>query len=404
MTIVEARILRFRRECQIGFFVIKTTSELRVYLKKIRSRVQGTYMIKQKITAILAGLLLAGFAQADNLTLKEGHPDTYVVKKGDTLWDISGVFLDKPWYWPKIWNVNPQVKDPHWIYPGDVLNLVYVDGQPRLVRGVTKLSPSIRRDSGDDAIKTINLDEIRPFLSADYLFPNGSHIDDLPFVLGNNDMNVKMMDVSTVYVKGALTPNEQYGLYAAPKAYKDPNDPKGGILGYRAALTGVVIANRVVDGITECTLIKSVREISQGDRVMSLDQLSYDATFAVKPAPNSINAVVLENVVDATYAGRHQVVVLSAGTSQGLSNGDVVSIYKAGVKVAGVDPNNVAYAQTGTAAQKLVAEVSDYGTLPDVVAGHAMVFKAYSNLSLALITDASEFIANGARVSAPKEE
>lgn len=360
-------------------------------------------MIKQKLTALLAGLLMAGFAQADNLTLKEGHPDTYVVKKGDTLWDISGVFLDKPWYWPKLWHVNPQVKDPHWIYPGDVLNLVYVDGQPRLVRGVTKLSPSIRRDSGDDAIKTINLEEIMPFLSADYLFPNGSNIDDLPFVLGDNHSSTKMMDVSTIYVKGALTPGEQYGLYAAPRAYKDPNDPKGGILGYRAALTGVIVAGRVVDGITEATLIKSVREISQGDRVMPLDSMAYDATYTLKPASKSLNATVLENVVDSTYAGRNQVIVISAGSNKGLSNGDVVNVYLEGVRVAGVDANHVGYAETGTVGQKVVSEISEYGKLPDVVAGHAMVFKTYSNLSLALVLDASEFIANGARVSGPAD-
>jgi hypothetical protein len=360
-------------------------------------------MIKQKITAILAGLLMAGFAQADDLTLKEGHPDTYVVKKGDTLWDISGVFLEKPWYWPKIWNVNPQVKDPHWIYPGDVLNLVYVDGQPRLVRGTAKLSPSINRGSGNDAIKTVNLDEILPFLSYDYLFPNGTNIDDLPFVLGNNQSNKKMMDVSTIYVKGALTPGEQYGLYTAPKAYKNPNDPKGGILGYRAALSGVIVAGRVVDGITEATLVKSVREINQGDRVMPLSNGGYDAAFTLRPASKNLNAVVLENVVDSIYAGRNQVIVISAGTNEGLSNGDVVSVYKEGVRVAGLDPNNVAYAETGTVAQKVVSELSEYGKLPDVVAGHAMVFKAYSNLSLALVLDASEFIANGARVSGTDE-
>lgn len=360
-------------------------------------------MIKQKITAILAGLLMAGFAQADNLTLKEGHPDTYVVKKGDTLWDISGVFLEKPWYWPKIWNVNPQVKDPHWIYPGDVLNLVYVDGQPRLVRGTAKLSPSINRGNGDDAIKTINLEEILPFLSYDYLFPNGTHIDDLPFVLGNNDSNKKMMDVSTVYIKGVLTPGEQYGLYTAPKAYKDPDDPKGGILGYRAALTGVIVAGRVVDGITEATLVKSVREISQGDRVMPLTNGGYDAAFTLRPADKNFRAIVLENVVDSIYAGRNQVIVLSAGTNKGLSSGDVVTVYKEGVRVAGVDPNHVAYAETGTVAQKVVSELSEYGKLPDVVAGHAMVFKSYSNLSLAIVLDASEFIANGARVTGTDE-
>lgn len=359
-------------------------------------------MIKQKITAFLAGILAASFAFADNLALREDHPDTYVVKKGDTLWDISGVFLQKPWHWPKIWQVNPQVKDPHWIYPGDVLNLVYIDGQPRLVMGVKKLSPNVRRNSNADAIRTINLDEIQPFLSADYIFPNGTDLDSLPYVMGDNRLEKKMADVSTIYVKGVLTPGEQYGVYTSPKKYKDPETDE--VLGYRAAMTGVLIANKNQNGVTECTLIKSLREVNQGDRVIPLSSVEgYDAFYLPKPANSALKGYILENVTDALHVGRNQVVVLSVGANKGVANGDVVAVYKEGVSVAGFSADNTEYTAYGTATDKLVAAVSDHGKLPDAVIGHAMVFKTYDKLSLALLLDANEFVPNGALVSAPLE-
>ena len=86
------------------------------------------------IGVFVASWLLASAAVADIVQLKADHPDSYVVKKGDTLWDISGHFLSKPWLWPKLWHINPQIRDPHWIYPGDVPKLVWVNGEPRLVR------------------------------------------------------------------------------------------------------------------------------------------------------------------------------------------------------------------------------------------------------------------------------
>ena len=96
----------------------------------------------------IALVTLVSIAHAgDVLSLKDGHPQTYVVKKGDTLWDISQMYLDDPWLWPEIWHVNPQIDNPHLIYPGDKLNLVYIDGRPRLVvkRGKeVKLTPEMR--------------------------------------------------------------------------------------------------------------------------------------------------------------------------------------------------------------------------------------------------------------------
>lgn len=359
-------------------------------------------MIKQKIAAFFAGILMATIASADNLQLREDHPDTYTVKNGDTLWDISGVFLKKPWYWPKIWQVNPQVKDPHWIYPGDVLNLVYINGEPRLVSGVKKLSPSVRRNSSDDAIKSIDIDSLKPFLTADYIFPSNGDFANLPYVLGDNFNVANMADVSVIYVQGVLNEGEQYGMYSSPKKYKDRNT--GELLGYRASLSGVGVAGKPVGDKTPLTLVKTVKEVRQGDRVLPLSDVSgYDAFYVPSPVSNVNNAYVIENVSDSIYAGKYNVVVINKGSRDSIKNGDVFAISRKGVAVSGSSADNIQYTQFGTVTQRLSAAVSKSSNLPSVEIGHVMVFKTYEKLSLGLVLDSTDFVVNGVDLISPEE-
>jgi hypothetical protein len=158
----------------------------------------GTRMrsfIAAALLVLTTGLVAA---QADSPELNPSHPDTYVVEKGDTLWDISSMFLQEPWYWPEIWYVNPQVANPHLIFPGDLLKLVYVDGQPRIVaeRGelgetVTRgddgrLSPRVREEALDQAITTIAFQDIQPFLAGGLIMDKGE-AEDLPYVSAFRD-------------------------------------------------------------------------------------------------------------------------------------------------------------------------------------------------------------------------
>ena len=118
----------------------------------------------KKFLAVVAGIALGVSVGAAEVELKSDHPDTYTVVKGDTLWDISARFLQKPWLWPEIWQANPQIKNPHWIYPGDQLTLVYVEGRPTLVssRGESRdgrLSPRARPEPLDSAIRPVSRPE-----------------------------------------------------------------------------------------------------------------------------------------------------------------------------------------------------------------------------------------------------
>ena len=116
----------------------------------------------KKLPAVFVGLLLALTVYAANVELNDSHPDSYTVQKGDTLWSISARFLKKPWLWPEVWQANGQIKNPHLIYPGDVVNLAYINGQPRLSVGETAsttsgLQPHVRTTQLEKAIAPLPL-------------------------------------------------------------------------------------------------------------------------------------------------------------------------------------------------------------------------------------------------------
>ena len=161
-------------------------------------------MIRRLIYLTVAALFLTGVVIAQDVSVRSDHPDEYVVVRGDTLWDISGRFLDKPWQWPAIWHANPQIENPHLIYPGDVISLVYVDGVPqlRLRRGGTKkLSPSVRVSDRDDAIKAIPFDSIAPFVR-NLRIISPEEFAGLPYIVANEDRRITSTNSDITYARG----------------------------------------------------------------------------------------------------------------------------------------------------------------------------------------------------------
>jgi hypothetical protein len=147
--------------------------------------------------------------QSMSVPLAPNAPETYVVKKGDTLWDIAGVFLKYPWYWPEIWYVNPQVRNPHWIYPGDVLRLVYVDGKPRVTvdsAGTVRLSPEVRSEPLAQAIRVVPYDVIEKFVGRPSLLDRRL-VSDAPHIVGFRSRHIV-----------GSTENEAYGTGLAAAA------------------------------------------------------------------------------------------------------------------------------------------------------------------------------------------
>ena len=172
--------------------------------------------------------------QSMSVPLAPDAPDTYVVKRGDTLWDISAVFLRDPWYWPEIWYVNPAIENPHLIYPGDVLHLVYVDGRPRVMigrAGDVRLSPQVRSQPLTDAVRAIPYDLLMTFVGRPAVLTK-DEVKDQPYVIGIRDRHIVGSDQNEVYGRGLEQPaiGSRYSIIAVGEKLEDPDD--GDLLGY----------------------------------------------------------------------------------------------------------------------------------------------------------------------------
>ncbi|NNL99210.1 MAG: LysM peptidoglycan-binding domain-containing protein, partial [Gammaproteobacteria bacterium] len=180
-------------------------------------------MLRKILFCVLVAMAFQ--AGADTVALQPDHPQQYVVKKGDTLWDISGRFLRYPWQWPDIWEVNPQIENPHLIYPGDQLSLTYRDGKPilSLARGrrVT-LSPSVRAFSRDGAIAPIPLDAIQQFLTRPRVVAEGA-MENAAYVVGSQDGHLVTGMGNRIYVRGLDNPQtNKYSVFRQGEVYRDP--------------------------------------------------------------------------------------------------------------------------------------------------------------------------------------
>lgn len=340
-------------------------------------------MILKKLGIFMASVLFATASMADTLEVNENHPTKYVVQKGDTLWDISGKFLKKPWYWPKIWNVNPQISDPHWIYPGDVLTLVWIDGKPYIKR-----EASTHKDS---PIPTINAETVKTFLRNDVILPyDQSELDKLPFVAGNNEERRLFAETKNVYVNGKLNKGQQYGIYHKGQPLVNDDGEK---VAYHAIFAGVVVGGNQDGKFNRAYLVKNKDAVLNGDYVLPLnDDNGYNLYFVPKAATvdSSIIALAEES---SSVAGQYDTVIVGKGRKDGVSVGDVFVIGRPGAKIVGDSADDTAYASMSGLGRRLVS--SEDNVLPDDTVGQAMVYRTYDNVSLAVIMNNSDAVFKG---------
>lgn len=333
-------------------------------------------MKKLVLAAAATAALFLGSIAAHSAELRADHPDTYVVKKGDTLWDISGRFLTKPWNWPEIWHVNPQVENPHLIYPGDILKLVYIDGKPYLVKasdGTIKLRPKARVLSEGDAITTIPMDIIRPFL-IDELVVDPSVFETAPYVVALGDERVISGGFDDrLYLRGLDgTAGTSYGVYRKGKEYRDPVTNE--LLGVEARY----LANgKIVNEGDPATLEvkKSKLEVLKGDVALPRNQDPLPPVYAPRAPEQEVAAKLISVYDGVSQIGQYNVVTLNKGERDGLEEGHVLTVYQRGKKVL------------DEIAEKR-GEDDPYVTLPEERAGTLMVFRTYEKVSLALVMDA----------------
>ncbi|MBT8088416.1 MAG: LysM peptidoglycan-binding domain-containing protein [Gammaproteobacteria bacterium] len=305
--------------------------------------------------------------------LADGHPNEYVVKPGDTLWDIAGTFLKDPWFWPEIWYVNPDIENPHLIYPGDVLGLVYIDGKPRImnIRASTyRMSPQARITPLADAVVSIPYESVASFLSSGVVLEKGE-AERLPYLLSTRGEHLIASAGNEIYVRGMgqQSLGSQFNLVHVGEPLVDPDDNR--LIGYQGHLIGEGRLRRSGDPAT-VALTDSVREAIAGDKLIPAS-IDVPLNFFPSAPSRSIEGRIISVVGGVTQIGQYQVVVLNRGTDNGLAVGDVLSVYQAGDRIKD---------RFGGGSVKL----------PDEKAGTIMVFKSYDRISYGLVMEATQVI------------
>lgn len=334
---------------------------------------------------LLASLLLScTFVFADTLTLKSGHPDAYVVKKGDTLWDISAHFLKDPWRWPKLWGLNPQIANPHLIYPGDRLTLVFIDGEPRLVvkRHIRK-SPEGRIEAKGGAIPAVDLALIRPYLLQNRVV-DPDWFEQQPLVLGGESESKFHINSDVIYVHEQLAQGDKFGVYALGREF---TDPKGEPLGQEVILTA---SGRVIESgpVSKVKLLSNVRETKAGYRVLPVEDDSLmSAYFMPRAATLDEPTAVLASGMDIREMGKLDVVYIDRGIQDGVESGQVFSIFKDGDLVVIDGDGQPVQPKDRSSYEKIVAKLSSENAVkvPDLYRGKLMVFKVFDKTSLGII-------------------
>lgn len=344
----------------------------------------------------------SSFALADTLTLKPGHPDSYVVVKGDTLWDISGKFLNDPWRWPTLWGANPQIANPHLIYPGDRLTLVFIDGQPRLVvKPQVRKSPEGRVMPKGSAIPAVSLSVIQPYLSQNRVV-DAEWFAAQPMILGGESPSRHHIENDIIYVQANLPKGMKVAAYHPGRIFSNKNTDEA--LGQEVILTA---SGRVVESgeISKVQLMNNLRETKAGYRLLPIEDDALVSAYFMPKAADVQDAYVLGTNNDIREAGKLEVVYISKGQSDGVEPGDVFAIHRDGETVVINDEGTPVSTIDRNAYNNLLAKFGsdDAIKLPDIYHGNLMVFKVFDKVSMGLIMASSRPVRIDDKLSMPTE-
>jgi len=333
---------------------------------------------------------------AQPLELAPNAPDRYTVVKGDTLWDISGRFLSKPWRWPEIWELNrEQIRNPHLIYPGDIVVLDRSGAGPRLRLSrlvgsggsgadpsglpVERRQPQTRVEMLErEPVPTIDSTAIEPFLNRP-LIVGEKELAANPRIVATQDGRVYLGRGDLAYARGIADDTvREWHIYRQAKPLLDPDTRKP--IAWEALFVGSARLEKAGDPAT-LRITSMTEEIGVGDRLMPSEP---PKTFSYVPRPpaGEVDGRILAVYRGVTQIGRNNVVAVNAGGGAGVEPGNVLAIHQRGRLV--VD-----------------RETKEQLRLPDEAVGHLLVFRVFDNISYGLVMDASQSITVGDVVTNP---
>ena len=355
-----------------------------------------------------------------DIKIRSDYPREYVVKKGDTLWGIASRFLEDPWYWPEIWYRNPQLDNPHLIYPGDMLSLTYINGRPSIQvtrevvevpvaeaaeapvateervirtdtgtatndgRKVVRLSPIVHRSDRAIAIPSIPSDAIRQFLTNPRVATK-SEMDDAPYIVANDDTHLIMASNNRIYIRDARGKLDRdkvrYSVYRRGDEFRDPDTDD--ILGYEIVYAGEARIDLYGDPAT-ATLLNTSREILVGDFLLNTDKSEFSHLYYPKVPDHKVDARVISLFDAISSSAKYQIVVINKGEDAGLKIGNVLATYYRGGEA------NDKYMARKTFRRGEEEKLSV--TLPDERSGLMMLFKVFDKVSYGLIVESTRGI------------
>lgn len=363
------------------------------------SHAQANYPVSTQQKATAQQVSQAGVPLSE---LAPDAPDSYTVKRRDTLWDVSRLFLKSPWRWPELWGMNlQQIKNPHLIFPGQILYLDKSNGTARLSvaqsvgttvgpNGTVKLSPRVREGSLDDAITTVPVHLLESFFNEAVIFDTSEELLKAPRVVATQEGRVMVSRGETAYVRGEIGGRRDWRLFREPKPLRDPTTKE--VLGYEAAYVGTLeliregLEGTGADGqpvvIPSTFTVSSIRqESSVGDRLSPVPPREFDNLVPHAPKQD-VGGQIVSIYGESLSAGQNQIVTLNRGAREGVDRGQVLALWR-----------------DGAAAKDKVS--GQMMKLPDERHGLLFVFRVFEHMSYALILNVQEPVKPGDRFTQP---
>ena len=363
------------------------------------SHAQANYPVSAQQKATAQQVSQAGVPLSE---LASDAPDSYTVKRRDTLWDVSKLFLKSPWRWPELWGMNlQQIRNPHLIFPGQILYLDKSNGTARLrvaqsvgttvgPNGTVKLSPRVREGSLDDAITTVPVHLLESFFNEAVIFDTSEELLKAPRVVATQEGRVMVSRGETAYVRGEIGGRRDWRLFREPKPLRDPTTKE--VLGYEAAYVGTLeliregLEGTGADGqpvvIPSTFTVSSIRqESSVGDRLSPVPPREFDNLVPHAPK-QEVGGQIVSIYGESLTAGQNQIVTLNRGAREGVDRGQVLALWR-----------------DGSAAKDKVS--GQMMKLPDERHGLLFVFRVFEHMSYALILNVQEPVKPGDRFTQP---
>jgi hypothetical protein len=358
-------------------------------------------LITRLIALIAISLCLVQSVHADVVNIRTDAPQTYVVEKGDTLWDISSLFLDQPWRWPELWRSNTQIENPHLIYPGDMLRLRWRNGVPSLEvvrdKPLLTLTPETKRIEKQNPINVLPWDAIKLHINNDSIM-TVADFQALPPVLSDREGSARFVDDDYVLTKALATAKEAEGTeFEIVRKEREIYDSLGAMLGVQVIqLSGAEFSTDVNSDKYVVKVADSIREVKKGDRLRPAIDFA-DDDLTLQPATRQKGELV-SNINGYNIISKHDVVIINIGKRK-VEPGTVFGIYKRGPDVHYKEEST--HSGEGASIKSLFS-LGETIQQPAYKVGELVVIRGFEHASYAWVTKASTHLVGGEIIAAPR--